>query len=94
MDKYQGPAQFKPLSAWKYFWLDVLFSIPVVGFVFLIVFTFSRGNINRRSFARSYWCKAILALIICGVLALIGALTGSFETIGEGLAGVYEALPF
>ena len=64
------PAQYKPLGAWAYFGLQLLFSIPVVGFVFLIVFSFSGANINRRNFARSYWCKLVIGLVIC-LLAVI-----------------------
>ncbi len=61
------PEKFKPLGAWSYFWLSVLFSIPVVGFIFLIIFSFNDSNRNRRSFARSQWC----ALLIVGILAVI-----------------------
>lgn len=61
------PEQYRPLSPWAYFGLQILFSIPIVGFVFLIVFSCSKSNINRRNFARSYWC----ALIIVGALLLI-----------------------
>ena len=73
------PEQFRPLGAWAYFGLMLLYAIPVVGFVFLIVFSFSKGNINRRNFARSYWCWVILviALILIGVVILLtGILRG------------------
>ena len=56
------PRENEPLSAWSYFWLKILFAIPVVGFVFLIVFSCSGANVNRRSFARSYWC-GLLSLL-------------------------------
>lgn len=65
------PAQYRPLSAWAYFGLQLLFAIPIVGFVFLIVFSFSSGNINRRSFARSYWCSLLVFGIIFLVLMLV-----------------------
>lgn len=64
------PEKYRPLSPWAYFGLSILFSIPVVGFIFLIVFSFSGSNINRRNYARSYWC----ALIIVGILAIIVAI--------------------
>lgn len=51
---YNGPDVFKPLSPWAYFGLSILFSLPVVGFIFLIIFSVSDANINRRNFARSY----------------------------------------
>lgn len=38
---YNGPDVFKPLSPWAYFGLSILFSLPVVGFIFLIIFSVS-----------------------------------------------------
>ena len=66
------PSNLRPLSAWAYFGYTLLFSIPVVGFILLIVFSFNRGNINRRSFARSYFCSYIIVAIIFLVIMLTG----------------------
>lgn len=71
------PAQYRPLNAWAYFGYSLLFSIPVVGLVLLIVFSFNRGNINRRSFARSYFCGLIIALAVVLVLFIILLATGA-----------------
>lgn len=68
---YQIPPENEPLSAWSYFWLKVLFSVPIVGFVFLMIFTFHGGNLNRRSFARSYWCGLLVTVIVLSVIAII-----------------------
>ena len=73
--------QYSPLSPWAYFGLQILFSIPIIGFIFLIVFSISKGNINRRNYARSYWCVYILAAIIVGIIFLVAALTGSISTV-------------
>ena len=72
MTKEDLPDQFRVLSPWAYFGLQILYSVPIVGFVFLLIHTFSAGNLNRRSFARSYWC----ALLILGGLALIAVIIG------------------
>ena len=64
------PAENRPLSPWAYFGLQILFAIPVVGFIFLIVFSCSRANINRRNFARSYWCSLILLPFIVAAIYL------------------------
>ena len=69
------PRENEPLSPWAYFGLSLLFNIPVVGFVFLIVFRCSRANINRRNFARSYWCIYVLIAIVLFIMAIAG---GSF----------------
>jgi len=71
---YSGDPKFEPMSPWGYFWLSVLYAIPIVGFVFLIVFSCSSANINRRSFSRSFFCTYILLFIIILILALTGGL--------------------
>lgn len=70
VEKPYIPDEYQPLRPWTYFWLNVLFAIPVVGFIFLIVFSFAGGNINRRNYARSYWCP-ILILTVIAVIFLI-----------------------
>ncbi len=67
-------SKLAPLSPWAYFGLQILFSIPVIGFIFLIIYSISSANINRRNFARSYFCFIILVGIIVGILIATGAL--------------------
>lgn len=73
MDKYTEE-QLQPLTMWNYFWLEILFAIPVIGFIFLIVFSISKSNINRRNFARSHFCLAIITIIIVVVVICTGKL--------------------
>lgn len=56
------PIAYKPLGAWMYFALSLLFSVPIVGLVFLIIFSLDDSNLNRRNFARSYWCSMIVGV--------------------------------
>ena len=72
----QLPEKYRPLSAWAYFGYSILFSIPLVGFIFLIVFSFSDANINRRNYARSYFIILLLAVILVIILALTGVVGG------------------
>ncbi len=65
------PMAYKPLSPWAYFGLQLLFSIPLVGFICLIVFSFDSGNIHRRNFARSYWCSLLLSVILTVVIVVL-----------------------
>lgn len=58
------PAQYKPLGPWAYFGLNLLFCIPLVGFILLIVFSFSDKNINRRNYARSFWCMLLFVIVL------------------------------
>lgn len=62
--------RYQPLGAWSYFWLSVLFAVPVVGLVFMIVFSCNTGNINRRNFARSYLIRLVFGLVICAIAVL------------------------
>ena len=66
------PDKYKPLGAWGYFGYQLLFSIPIVGFICLIIFALSDTNVNRRSFARSYFCGFIIAAVILIVVFALG----------------------
>ena len=72
----QIPYQYRPLSPWAYFGYSLLFSIPLVGFILLIVFSFSNENINRRNFARSFFCALLIGVIIFVVMLVLGLVLG------------------
>ncbi len=67
------PDKYRPLGAWSYFGYTILFSIPLIGWIFIIVFALSGSNIVRRSFARSYFCILLLAIIL---IVIAGAILG------------------
>lgn len=67
------PADFRPLSTWAYFGYQLLFSLPFVGFVCLLIFSFGgTHNRNLRNFARSYFCMFIIVVLLILILAAIG----------------------
>lgn len=68
------PAEYKPISMWGYFGYEILFSIPIIGFIIALVFGFCGGttNVNLKNFARSYFCALIIALVIIVLFALLG----------------------
>ncbi len=70
------PPENAPLSPWAYFGLKILFAIPIVGFIFLIIFSCKSDNINRRNFARSYWCDLIIYAVILLIYVIIFAIVG------------------
>ena len=73
----QIPAEYAPMSAWSYFGHSLLFSIPVAGLVVLIVFACGgTENINKRNYARSYFCALALSLIIMLIMFIISLVTG------------------
>lgn len=71
------PEKYRPMTAWAYFGYQLLFSIPLVGLILLLVFAFNGGNINRRNFARSYFC--FLVIVVAIVATILGA-TGVFAS--------------
>ncbi|MBR1860618.1 MAG: zinc-ribbon domain-containing protein [Lachnospiraceae bacterium] len=78
------PDKFKPIGMWQYFWLDVLFAVPIVGFVFLIIFAVGGGgNVNRKYFARSKFCVLILVLIIAAIVVAIAFATGGINYLSR-----------
>ena len=78
------PGEYKPISMWGYFGYELLFGIPVIGFIILLVFAFGgSGNINVKNFARSKFCYVILLFVIFVVLTAIGMATGAAQSIAD-----------
>lgn len=80
------PSEYRPLSPWAYFGYGILFNIPVIGFILLIIFSLDNSNINRRNYARSYWCIYILVIIFIIVLTVLG--TSVTEIIDSSVTNV------
>ena len=82
-DAFNVPPEFRPLGAWAYVGLSILFAIPIIGWIFLIVFCFSDANINRRNYARSYFAGLLIVVALIVVLALTGALNETATAIAN-----------
>ncbi len=75
------PEEYAPITMWGYFGYEILFSIPVIGIIFLIIFSIGARNVNVKNFARSYFCLLIIVAIVIGILVAIygfAGLTGQF----------------
>ena len=70
------PAEYRPMSPWAYFGLSLLFSIPFIGFIFLLVFTFDKSNINRRNYVLSYWISAAISIGLFILILILAAILG------------------
>ncbi len=76
------PDEYKPISMWGYFGYQILFAIPLVGFILLLVFSFGgTRNVNLRNFARSYFCLTIVGLIIIGLILTSAGGFAVFEAL-------------
>ncbi len=63
------PSEYKPISMWGYFGYQILFALPLIGFIFLLIFSFGgTSNKNLKNFARSYFCYLIIMLIIIAII--------------------------
>ena len=80
------PEAYRPLSPWSYFGLGILYSLPLVGWIFLIVHAIGSTYLNRRNYARSYFCVYVLAIILIAVLAVTGALSDLTQSLGGTFA--------
>lgn len=84
------PEKYRPLSPWAYVGYSLLFSIPIVGFIMLIVYSFNDSNINRRNYARSIWCGLLISLILTIILFIILYAAGyNFNNLLQNGRGYY-----
>ena len=72
--------EYTPISMWGYFGYEILFSIPCVGLICLIVFSFASKNKNVKNFARSYFCFYIIMAVITAIILVA---TGSFAALSQ-----------
>lgn len=78
------PEEYKPISPIGYIGYQLLFSIPIVGFIFLIIYACGgTRNINVKNFARSYFIVVIIAFILIFILTLIFGVTGTTNEIAS-----------
>ena len=66
--------EYKPISMWGYFGYQLLYSIPLIGFIILIINAIGHPNINVRNYSRSFFCGLIIVLIITFSLLALGVL--------------------
>jgi hypothetical protein len=75
------PSDYKPISAWGYVGYNLLFSIPLVGFILLFVYGFGNGNINVKNYARSFLLFYLITIVLTILLSVLFA--GAFGAIAN-----------
>ena len=75
---------------WGYFGYQILFSLPVVGWIFVIVLSFASPNVNVRNFARSYFIQYIIAFVMSAVMVVLLLVFGTPGDFEFGQDGSYE----
>ncbi len=60
------------VSPLGYIGYGILFAIPVIGWIFILVFSFKNNYICRRNYARYHLIGLVLGLILVAVLYFTG----------------------
>lgn len=76
------PEGYEPIGMWGYFGYELLFTIPLIGWIFCICFAFMARNHNLRNFARSQFCYLIIYVVVVCLLAGFGVFSNIAETFG------------
>lgn len=75
------PDEYRPISMWGYFGYEILFMLPLIGWILLIIFALTANNINLRNFARSQFCLLIIYVVTWLVLCITGVLAGLVDQL-------------
>lgn len=99
MNKYEKdeinslPYKYRPMTVGAYIGYGILFGIPLIGFICILIFSFNRGSINRRSYAR-YWLFVILLVVaLIGITVGVLFATGTMDVIIDFVKDYIETLP-
>lgn len=65
------------VSTGAFFWLNVLFNLPGIGWLFCVIFSFAPQNVNIRHFARSRLIVLLIVLLLAGLAWGVIAVFGS-----------------
>lgn len=74
--------EYRPISMWGYFGWEIVYAIPLIGWIICIGQAFCAENRNLRNFARSQFCWLIIWLIGVCVMAGLGVFTSLFAMFG------------
>ena len=94
-NQYNAPERYRPMSGWGFYWWSVLYSIPIIGFIFLLINACDGSNLCRRSHARSYFCRVFMILIALVGIGLILYYAGTLPAVLDKIKPYIEQyLPF
>lgn len=76
------PPAAQPVSTAYYFWMMLLFAIPVVGLIVCLVTAFSGEDASRKNFSRAVLIWILVAIVLSIIVAIaIAAVGGSIMNI-------------
>ena len=72
----------QPISTAYYFWMMLLFTVPVVGLIVCLVTAFSGDDTSRKNFSRAVLIWILVAIVLSIIVAIaIAAVGGSIMNI-------------
>ena len=72
----------QPVSTAYYFWMMLLFAIPVIGLIVCLVTAFSGEDASRKNFSRAVLIWILVAIVLSIIVAIaIAAVGGSIMNI-------------
>lgn len=76
------PPAVQPVSTAYYFWMMLLFTVPVVGLIVCLVTAFSGDDTSRKNFSRAVLIWILVAIVLSIIVAIaIAAVGGSIMNI-------------
>lgn len=75
------PPEYQPMSPWGFFGWEIVYSIPIVGFIFLIINSIKKTNLSRRNWTLHFWIPAMIAAVVGVIVLIVALITGA--SIGE-----------
>lgn len=66
---------YTPIGMWGYFGYNILFLIPLIGFILMLIFSFGgTNNVNLRNYARSQFCWLIILVVLLLLMIAFGGI--------------------
>lgn len=76
------PPAVQPVSTAYYFWMMLLFAVPVIGLIVCLVTAFSGEDASRKNFSRAVLIWILVAIVLSIIVAIaIAAVGGSIMNI-------------
>ena len=76
------PPAVQPVSTAYYFWMMLLFAVPVIGLIVCLVTAFSGDDTSRKNFSRAALIWILVAIVLSIIVAIaIAAVGGSIMNI-------------
>ena len=76
------PPAAQPVSTAYYFWMMLLFTVPVIGLIVCLVTAFSGDDTSRKNFSRAVLIWILVAIVLSIIVAIaIAAVGGSIMNI-------------